>query len=148
MSTGKRQYGFTLIELMITVTIIGILASIAYPSYMKYVRNANRADAQALMLENAQYMERRFTTCGSYAAVVGATAPCDEAADLPKDQSPENGTARYSITLDPAPDATTFTIQAQPAGSYADTLCGTMTITQTGEKTESGTGSLGDCWKS
>lgn len=147
MSTGNRQCGFTLIELMVTVAIIGILASIAYPSYMNYVRNANRADAQALMLENAQFMERRFTTCGSYAAV-GTTAPCNAAPDLPKQQSPENGTARYSITLDPAPDATTFTIQAQPAGSYADPLCGTMTITQTGAKTESGTGSLGNCWKS
>jgi len=147
MSTSKRQCGFTLIEVMVVVTIIGILASIAYPSYMEYVRNANRADAQALMLENAQFMERRFTTCGSYAAI-GTAAPCNAAADLPKDQSPENGTARYSITLNPAPDATTYTIQAQPAGSYADAKCGTMTITQTGAKTETGTGSLGECWKS
>ena len=147
MSTDTRQSGFTLIEVMIVVAIIGILASIAYPSYMKYVRNANRADAQALMLENAQYMERRFTTCGSYAAVGGAAAPCNAAADLPKDQSPENGTARYSVTLTEA-TATAFTIQAAPAGSYADALCGTMTITQTGAKTETGAGSLGDCWKS
>ncbi len=147
MSTDTRQSGFTLIEVMIVVAIVGILASIAYPSYMKYVRNANRADAQALMLENAQYMERRFTTCGSYAAVGGAAAPCNAAADLPKDQSPENGTARYSVTLTEA-TATAFTIQAAPAGSYADALCGTMTITQTGAKTETGAGSLGDCWKS
>jgi len=147
MSTDTRQSGFTLIEVMIVVAIVGILASIAYPSYMKYVRNANRADAQALMLENAQYMERRFTTCGSYAAVGGAAAPCNAAADLPKDQSPENGTARYLVTLTEA-TATAFTIQAAPAGSYADALCGTMTITQTGAKTETGAGSLGDCWKS
>ncbi len=147
MSTDTRQSGFTLIEVMIVVAIVGILASIAYPSYMKYVRNANRADAQALMLENAQYMERRFTTCGSYAAVGGAAAPCNAAADLPKDQSPENGTARYSVTLTEA-TATAFTIQAAPAGTYADALCGTMTITQTGAKTETGAGSLGDCWKS
>lgn len=147
MRTDTRQSGFTLIEVMIVVAIVGILASIAYPSYMKYVRNANRADAQALMLENAQYMERRFTTCGSYAAVGGAAAPCNAAADLPKDQSPENGTARYSVTLTEA-TATAFTIQAAPAGTYADALCGTMTITQTGAKTETGAGSLGDCWKS
>ena len=80
-------------------------------------------------------------------AVGGAAAPCNAAADLPKDQSPENGTARYSVTLTEA-TATAFTIQAAPAGSYADALCGTMTITQTGAKTETGAGSLGDCWKS
>lgn len=148
MYMDKRPGGFTLIELMVAVAIIGILASIAYPNYMEYVRNGNRADAQALMLENAQFMERRFTTCGSYAAVAGAAAPCNAAPDLPKPQSPENGTARYSITLNPNPTATTFTVRAQPAGSYADAKCGTMTINQTGAKTESGTGSLGDCWKS
>lgn len=137
MSTRNRQYGMTLIELMIVVAIIGILASIAYPSYTQYVQRANRADAQAIMLENAQFMERYFTTNGTYAG-----------ADLPKQQSPESGTAKYSITLTPAATATEFTIQAAPSGSYTDPLCGTMTIDQTGVKTEAGTGALSDCWKS
>jgi type IV pilus assembly protein PilE len=135
MRTGNRQYGFTLIELMIVVAIIGILAAIAYPSYTQYVQRANRADAQAIMLENAQFMERYFTTNGTY---VGAT--------LPKQQSPESGTAKYSIILSPVPTATGFTIQAALSGSYADPLCGTLTISQTGEKTASG--ALADCWKS
>lgn len=146
MTVRTRQDGMTLIELMIVVAIIGILASIAYPSYTRYVERANRADAQAIMLENAQFMERRFTTCGSYAAI-GTTAPCNLAPDLPKDQSPESGTAKFSITLTPAPTATTFKIQAAPSGGYSDSLCGTMTIDQTGAKTKSGSGSLSDCWK-
>lgn len=136
MSAANRQHGFTLLELMIVVAIIGILASIAYPSYTKYVQRANRADAQAIMMENAQFMERYFTTNGTY-----------EDADLPKGQSPENGTAKYSITLTEQ-TATAYTIQAAPSGGYTDAECGTMTITQTGAKTETGTGTLGDCWKS
>ena len=137
MCTSRKQSGFTLVELMITVVIIGILAAIAYPNYEDYTRRANRADAQAIMLENAQFMERYFTTNGTY---VGA--------DLPKQQSPESGTAKYSITLSPAATATGFTVQAAPAGGYADSLCGTLTIDQTGAKTEDGDGELSDCWKS
>jgi type IV pilus assembly protein PilE len=131
----KRQSGFTLIELMITVAIVGILAMIAYPGYQEYVRRANRADAQAIMLEDAQFLERFFTTNGTYSG-----------ADLPKQQSPENGTRKYSITTSAA-TATGFTIQAVPVDGYEDPTCGTITIDQTGAKTESGTGTLTDCWK-
>ena len=136
MCTSRKQSGFTLVELMITVAIIGILAAIAYPNYEEYTRRANRADAQAIMLENAQFMERYFTTNGTYAG-----------ADLPKQQSPESGTAKYTLP-DPAGDATSYLIQAVPSGTYTDPLCGTLTIDQTGSKTEDGTGALSDCWKS
>lgn len=138
----RAQRGFTLIELMIIVAIIGILAAVAYPSYIQYVQRANRTDAQAIMMENAQFMERRFTTCGTY----GTNATCAAAATLPKGQSPESGSARYLVTLSTA-TATAYTIQAAPTGTYTDALCGTMSLNQAGTKTESGTGSLGDCWK-
>ena len=135
MDIEKQQAGFTLIELMITVAVVGILAMVAYPSYQEYVRRANRADAQASMLENAQFLERFFTTNGTYS---GAT--------LPKQQSPESGTAKYSITTTAA-SATGFTIQAALVNGAEDPKCGTLTIDQTGAKTESGTGGLSDCWK-
>ncbi len=131
----KSHLGMTLIELMVVVAIIGILASIAYPSYVDYVRRAKRADAQAIMTENAQFLERYFTTNGKYSL-----------ATLPKAQSPESGTANYNITTPTLTD-TTYVIQAAPTGTFTDPLCGTLTVSYTGVRTESGTGSLADCWK-
>lgn len=132
----EQSFGFTLIELMVTVAVIGILAGIAYPSYVQYLQRGNRADAEAIMHENAQFMERYFTTNGTYVSAV-----------LPTTQSPQSGTAKYAISLTPAATATTYTIQAAPTGSYSDPLCGTLTINQLGVTGETGSGALSDCWK-
>lgn len=124
--------GFTLIELMITVVIIGILASVAFPAYQQWVLRAARAEAQAILLEQAQFMERYFTTNGTY-----ADAP------LLSNVAPKagGGTTRYNIDLDA--DATTYTVQAVPTGPQtADTTCGTLTVDHTGA-----TGAnAADCW--
>lgn len=132
-----RQKGFTLVEIMIVVAIIGILASIAYPSYMEYVRKSNRADAQAVMMEAAQFLERFYTMNGTYA---GASIP----AGLSASPKPGTGTAKFTISL-PAANATTFTVQAAPTGGYSDTTCGTITINAAGTKTASN-GTVDQCW--
>jgi type IV pilus assembly protein PilE len=134
MNASPVQRGFTLVELMIAVAIIGILAAIVYPSYQKYVIRANRVDAQAGMLENVQFMERYFTTHTSYVDAV-----------LPKTES---GAGKHTISFSVDPTDTAFTIRAVPVDGYTDAECGTMTIDQTGAKTKSGTGTLSDCWKS
>ena len=132
----RRHSGITLVELMIVVAIIGILAGIAYPSFTEYVRRGNRADAQAVTMEVAQFMERFFTTNGTYA---GAAVPGG------LDQSPKEGAARFDITLTAA-DAVTYTIQAAPAAGYADPTCGTLTLDAAGVRTASA-GAVEDCWR-
>lgn len=131
----RRQRGFTLVELMVVVAILGILAAIAYPSYTQYLVKARRTAAATCLQQNAQFMERYYTTNLSYA---GAPDPqlCDP--DL-------NGF--YAIGFSGAPAARTFIIQAVPTARQNDSLCGTLTINQQGVRTESGSAaSAAECW--
>jgi type IV pilus assembly protein PilE len=141
----SRHRGFTLIEVMVTVAIIGILASIALPSYQNYLRRGHRADAKAALLENAQFMERYFTERNSY--MNGNALPA-----LPVTQSPREAgsTQLYAVTLSQAnTTATTYQLLASPVAGrmMANDACGTLSIDNRGVKAASGTGmSAADCW--
>ena len=136
----KRLAGFTLIELMIAVAIVGILTAIAYPSYQGYVQSARRADAQADLLELAQWMERQFTVNGNYNSSTDNDNDFDRD-DLPFQKSPVDGNDTfYNITVVGA--ATTFTLTATRAGAQVGDRCGNMTVNQTGAKTAA----QNDCW--
>lgn len=129
--------GFTLIELMITVAIVGILAAIAYPSYVEYIERGRRNDAKAVLLEAAQYMERHFTQSGTY---IGATLP------TALGQSPKEGSAWYNITAGDV-TATTYTLTAQPKSGWTPRKCGSLTINQLGMKSKSSsTDTAEECW--
>ncbi|MHB1091289.1 type IV pilin protein [Thiobacillus sp.] len=144
-----NETGFTLVELMITVAIIGILAAIAYPSYTQYVQRANRAEARSMLLENAQFLERNFTTANRYDMQSDGVTAINSAA-LPRTQSPANGAAKYNITVAMgAAPAQDFTLSAAPTGSMAGDACGTFTLTNTGVQGAAGQTNnsfVADCW--
>lgn len=155
MKFMKLNGGFTLIELMVVVTIIGILAAIGYPSYQNYVLKARRTDAQADLLELAQFMERFFTENGRYHQDTGGTAVA-----LPFTKSPSEGSATfYNISfVGGTLTSTTFTLQAAPLGAQLknDTKCGTLSLSHTGVKCALGgtkcsdvpadAGIIQECW--
>ncbi len=141
----KRLLGFTLIELMITIAVIGILAAVALPSYQEHVRRTNRAEAKGILLEMAQLLERNFTEANRYDLKSDATN-----FTLPVTQSPKTGTAKYTIQLSPGTlTRNTYTLEAVPTGAMSNDACATLTLTHTGIKGVSGNPSLvaSDCWQ-
>lgn len=127
----KLQTGFTLVELMITVAIVAILAAIGYPSYAEYVRRTARADAQADIAENVQFLERVFTNNNRYDRTMNGGAWVG----LPVTQSPRSGTAKYNMAIVFDPAGATYTLSAVPQGNQAQDKCGTMTVNQAGVQT-------------
>ena len=145
MKNMSSARGFTLIEVMIVVAVIGILAALAYPSYQDSVIKTRRSAAQGCLVEMAQFMERFYTTNMRYdqttAGVAVALANPTCRADM---------AAFYAFSF-PAgqPTQTTYTLQAVPQGSQVadNARCGTLTLTQAGTKGRSGTAALQDCWR-
>ena len=138
---GRLQSrGFTLIELMITVAIVGILAAIAYPSYTSYIVRSNRSAAQGYMLELSNLQQRYLLDARAYAANLTAL----------NSSAPSNVSSNYSVAtaLKTGTTLPGFTITATPTGNQLarDTACGTLTIDEAGTKTASGTSGVPGCW--
>ena len=134
---SKRQKGFTLIEIMIVVAIVGILTAIAVPSYTEYIRRGHRAEARAGLLQAAQWLERAATATGTYPLAAAFPAALKK---IPSD--------RYDITIVSA-NGSTFILTATPKGAQVGDKCGNYTLTQAGVRDASPLtqgATVADCW--
>lgn len=139
----RTTAGFSLIELLIVVAIVGILSAVAYPSYTNYVLKGKRAEGRAALLAAAQRQERYLTNNNSYTTNLAA-------AGIPAFSGQSAGSASaYTITViaGAAGIATSFIAKATPS-SINDPACGTLTYDQIGAKgMESATETVvSRCW--
>lgn len=139
---GRLISGFSLIEVMIVVAIIGILSAVAFPSYTEYIRRGNRAEATAALLESQQFMERFYAANNCYTTSTNANP------SLPArlQSIPAGGSPRYTLSVEATVNS--YTVTATPAGGMTSDKCGSLTITNTGVKGRSTTTpTVAECWK-
>ena len=153
----KSVKGFSLIELMIAVGIIGIISSIAVPSYIEHVTKAKRADAKVELLRLAQIQESYFVQNLSYASSLTAARSAGGLGMSIPVMSEQNN---YAITLTSLPAACTgvatspcisYTLTATAQTTQSDSHCGNFTVTNSGlKRVTANSGSVArslECWK-
>lgn len=143
MTSRHHSGGFTLIELMITVVIVAILATVAYPSYLDYVRKGRLADGKAAILAVQLDQEKFRANCPSYAASITAANDC--AAGGLGHGSATSPDGWYNLTLGGV-DANGYTVTATPQGDQVKQVCGNLSITVVGGEITARTPATTGCW--
>lgn len=133
--------GYTLLELLAAVAIVAILSSMALSSYSAYVRRSDRIAARAVLLEAANWMERRFSVQHSYLGDDGQSPVLPAGLE----RSPASGAAKYVVSL--ASGQTRITAYELRAAPILADACGTLTLDHSGARGLIGnTASLAECW--
>lgn len=131
----KRQAekGFTLIELMVVVAIVGILAAVAMPSYRSYTIRAARQQAQTELLQMAALQEKIFLNSNAYAFSVTAAYDGTSAGGLGRD-SGKTVDGKYTLTLDITAPSSTFVLTATPVSGGTQVGDGNLSINENGRR--------------
>lgn len=137
-----KQHGFTLIEMMIVVAIIGILAAFAYPSYMQHVQKAKRSDAHVGLNEVFQRQERNFILNRTYSSTLTGLGYSSNTPATPEGE--------YTLALSGV-TATAFTVTATPVSGKtqaSDNKCKSISLDQRGAKSakDSSNNASTVCW--
>ncbi|HWW21688.1 MAG TPA: type IV pilin protein [Steroidobacteraceae bacterium] len=138
----NAQRGFTMIELVVAMTVIGILVAVAIPSYNSYTLKSHRTDAIRSLTSLRQALERCYSQNFTYVNAV--TTPCPAAPGT----AVLSANNYYSITY-PTLAATSYSLLATAIGIQTkDGACATFTIDSTGKQASTGTGTTQTCWGS
>lgn len=136
MRTFKRSSGFTLMELMVVIAIIGVLAGVGYPSYSSYITKGKRSDAKAALALLQMAQEKYRANNPSYGTLtqinINATSP----------------DGYYTIAV-PTNTSTAYSATATPLAPFTDSDCGVFAVNQTGEvvsTTQTTTTKVKECW--
>lgn len=146
----QTQKAFTLVELMIVVALVGILASIAYPSYTEQVTKTRRTEAQSALQQLAMAQERQYTLNGRYASTPAELKTLTGLTELTwsdADGGFRTANAYYLAALAAGATATAYTLQATPVAGNPqanDSYCTRMTLSSLGIK--GGEPSGNRCW--
>ena len=138
-----RLAGFSLIELLVVLVIMGVLSAVALPGYTRYVQRGHRTEGMAALLEAQHFMERFYSANGQY------LSPANAVPLLPQRLQgiPSQGTVRYQLSVREA-TVNSYLLQAVPEGSMAGDVCGSLTINQTGLRgVLNSTHSVAECWR-
>ena len=136
----NRSQGFSLIELMIAIVIVGILAAVAIPMYSDYVTRSRRADGQATLMQVAQELERCYTQFSKY-----NDNSCSVVSSSTVSETSDQGFYVISASGGALTESA-FTLTATPQNEQADdTDCTTLTLTHLGEQSATGN-DTDSCW--
>lgn len=145
MLRHRNAAGFTLIELMIVVVVIGIIAAIAWPNYTAHVRKSRRSDAQIALTQLANAQEKFYLNCNSYTTYVTVATSTVNTCTLANSglgYASNNSPQGYYTLSIPVGNTTSYTITATATGAQAaDSACPSLSLTSTGVKTPT------TCWK-
>lgn len=140
-ATKKKQHGFTLIEILIVIAIVGILAAIAIPSYTQYMTQTRRLDAKAFLQEVAGEQVRFFSDNNRFATTMTELGYGEE-------DTQDSPDGHYTISIaNLVPTSFTLTATVVSTGQQAnDDKCGNLTLDSTGLKGATGTLGVDGCW--